>query len=69
LAVASFRTAARAQAVAGTLLQNGYPASVVTSAQWQRVIVGQFATLDAAESARTALAALNFTDVGIRETR
>jgi general secretion pathway protein A len=69
LAVASFRTATRARDVAGTLQQNGYPASVVASAQWQRVIVGPFATLDAAEAARTALAALNFTDVGIRETR
>jgi general secretion pathway protein A len=69
LAVASFKTAARARDVAGTLQQNGYPASVVASAQWQRVIVGPFSTLDAAEAARSALAALNFTDVGIRETR
>jgi general secretion pathway protein A len=69
LAVASFRTAARARDVAGTLQQNGYPASVVASAQWQRVVVGPFPTLHAAEAARSALAALNFTDVGIRESR
>jgi general secretion pathway protein A len=69
LAVASFKTAARAETVAGVLQQNGYPASVVASAQWQRVIVGPFHSLDAAEAARSALAALHFTDVGIRESR
>ena len=69
LAVASFKTAERAQNVAGELQQSGYPASVVASAEWQRVIVGPFETLDAAEAARQALAALHFNDVGIRETR
>jgi general secretion pathway protein A len=69
LAVASFKTAARAQNVAGELQLSGYRASVVSSAEWQRVIVGPFETLDAAEAARQALAALHFNDVGIRETR
>jgi general secretion pathway protein A len=69
LAVASFKTAARAHDVAGTLQQSGYPASVVASSEWQRVIVGPFDTRAAAEAARTALAALHFNDVGIRETR
>jgi cell division protein FtsN len=69
LAVASFKTAARAHDVAGELKESGYPASVVTSSEWQRVIVGPFDTRDAAEAARAALAALHFTDVGIRETR
>ncbi len=66
--MASFKTAARAQDVAGALQQNGYRASVVASEQWQRVIVGPFETLDAAEVARQALTALHFNDVGIRET-
>ena len=69
LAVASFKTAARAHDVAGTLQQSGYRASVVASSQWQRVIVGPFETLNAAEAAREALAALHFNDVGIKETR
>ena len=69
LAVASFKTAARAQDVAGALQQSGYRASVVASAQWQRVIVGPFETLDAAQAARQALSALHFNDVGIRETQ
>ena len=69
LAVASFKTAARAHDVAGALTQSGYRASVVASAQWQRVIVGPFETRDDAEAARQALMALHFNDVGIRETQ
>lgn len=69
LAVASFKTAARAHDVAGTLQESGYRASVVASSQWQRVIVGPFETLHAAQAAREALAALHFNDVGIKETR
>jgi general secretion pathway protein A len=69
LAVASFKTAARAQDVAQELQQSGYPASVVASSEWQRVIVGPFDTRAAAEAARATLAALHFSDVGIRETR
>ncbi|RPI52867.1 MAG: hypothetical protein EHM55_15435 [Acidobacteria bacterium] len=68
LAVASFRTAARARDVAGALQQSGFPASVVPSAQWQRVIVGPFDSRAAAEAARAALVALHFDDVGIRES-
>ncbi len=68
LAVASFRTAARAHDVAGALQQSGFPASVVSSAQWQRVIVGPFDSRDQAEAARAALVALHFGDVGIRES-
>ncbi len=68
LAVASFKTAARAHDVAGTLQQSGFPASVVPSAQWQRVIVGPFDSRAAAEAAREALVALHFADVGIRES-
>ena len=69
LSVASFRTAARAQDVAGELQQSGYPATVVPAAEWQRVMVGPFDTLDAARAARDALTALHFGDIGIRETR
>jgi general secretion pathway protein A len=69
LSVASFRTATRAQDVAGDLQQSGYPATVVPAAEWQRVIVGPFDTLDAARAARDALTALHFGDIGIRETR
>jgi len=69
LSVASFRTAARAQDVAGELQQSGYPATVVPAAEWQRVIVGPFDTLDAATSAREALTALHFGEIGIRERR
>jgi general secretion pathway protein A len=68
LAVASFRTAARAHDVAGVLQQSGFPASVVPAAQWQRVIVGPFESRAAAEAARAALVALHFEDVGIRES-
>jgi len=69
LAVASFRTAARARHVAGELQESGFPASVVSSSEWQRVIVGPFDSRAAAEAARAALIALNFNDVGIRESR
>ena len=69
LSVASFRTATRAQDVAGDLQQSGYPATVVPAAEWQRVIVGPFDTLDVTRAARDALTALHFGDIGIRETR
>src|SRR5262249_55307439 len=67
ISVAAFRTAHRAEEVAGAAAQKGPPVSTRTdpAGAWHRIVVGPLGSSDEAESARRALARQGFSDMKI----